>query len=424
MKRSATPFDIRACSATDQPYLFRWPVSRQGYTWRPGGTGHRIQVVRCTPGFGQEVPAKDAFKTDKGESLGLTFTSARVAPELQAHLEQVLRVETDEKKRAEAQESLDNLRNHPEETLDSPPVNFYPSVTQEPSLVPLGEEPPRWIAPLRLPSQIEDQVVICLHHEFASLRDEHIDEDILKFANCYGLLQDGENEEGESLVIWWNEVLQMSVYLALWQLAKSGEDMRRLVQHNPKTGEWKLRFTFMRKEGRCSIGEFSGASLSRKEVSRRTQRMLDYQAYGGSPEGDLGPLFGRVDEELHLSPDKPNSVKYPLDQKVAQKWVVEFVGDKIIEKLSPMKAQLIQPLAPGKFKVIWCPRSLRDALWLMFAWEISGQMTSKECEPCHRFFHQRNKNQDYCSLRCKELARYRTHPERKKSRKKPAGGQK
>ena len=401
MKKAKIPFELRDEELADgvitsHPHFFIWHVCRQGYTWWPGGSDHLDQLADCTPWFDEEIPPSNV-----NQVTGLGMST-----------------------------------NDPTSKMS---VGLYPSMTQRPLLIPKG----RWTAltrPPLNPVDVGNNIVVCLHREFAKLRDRSIDEDILKFAGLYGPLlsqrddrlvdveMDGQPYPGESLALWWDEILQMSVYLALWDLARSEEDMRPFIKWPKTTDPPRIRFTYRRNEqGGCSITEYVDSSYRQADFEERIRRKLIVsqapreQKYRESktdyPNYHLDKSIpGSIDEELGVDLNRQRSLAHPVTSAVAREWVNGYVAGEIAAKLSPMKARMIPP----KWKMVLTPPSLLEALWLMFAWEVSEMIHPYQCDQCQRWFHKEGKK-TFCTPEC--YRRYRYLEDRKKGKdNKPAGG--
>lgn len=386
MKKTGIPFEIagREVEEVDlsagQPYLFTWRVSKQGYVWWPGGLKHKNQVASCTPWFDESIPPSVI-----NQMTGLRQTGRDPTTKTSAFLS--------------------------------------PSLTQEPLMIPKGRRTAFTRPPLK-PIHVVNERVVCLHREFAGIRDESIDADALRFASRYGpLLQQGHNLErdvevegghyaAESLALWWDEALHMSVYLALWDLAESGKDVRALIKWAKKTDIPRIRFTYRRKQGECSITEYIDASYRKADYFERIWRTPVYQAHReeSDPTYQLErSIPGSIDDELSIDPKKLESLAHPVTDRVARGWVKGYVADRMAAKLSPMKARLIPP----RWEMLLTPPSLLDALWLMFAWEVSGMINPHQCLQCQKWFHREGKR-TFCSNEC--YRQYRYHKDKREGK--------
>ena len=219
-----------------------------------------------------------------------------------------------------------------------------------------------------------------LHRKFASLKTENLEAEALGFAGTYGLLRHtlllhpkGLSEKGslpptigESLLYWQREIDEMGVLLAIWDWIRKG-DAGKLGQIViwPKIADSSsvtVRFQWKRQGGRYTI-------LPWDDLVAGCIGLLDNAFF--YQKGDvIGPAR-------------------------------EFLFTVLNSHLRGISPSLLA--RPGT-RVSFIPKSLIDALWLMFMLEASG--VARACWYCEKPMSPKRKDNVYCSKNCKRMAFY------------------
>ncbi|MBI2836074.1 MAG: hypothetical protein HYX85_00070 [Chloroflexi bacterium] len=243
-----------------------------------------------------------------------------------------------------------------------------------------------------------------LHREFAALDTNNLEEEVLRFAGKYGelgrpvpLWSPEENPvrylyvpdafrwnlppgkralvDGESLFRWRGEVEKMGVLLALWDLAEK-EQAGKLGQliHWLDNGSVDIRFKWRSIRGKYEVSAWDGKQkvpgFGHHSSIIASQKMLP----GFFSEYRRGDFIGPA------------------------RW---FLGLKI-----NLHLRGISPVLFGfrMSEITYFPKTLLDALWLLFALEVAG--TSRTCWYCRKPLQPTRKDNVYCSNNCKRMAYY------------------
>ena len=237
--------------------------------------------------------------------------------------------------------------------------------------------------------QYSPLLVRTLHRQFASLNTESLETEVLKFANKYGLLgrtvylcaKAGQGiVQGESIYRWQTEIERMGVLLAIWDLIL-WEDCDKLEQffiwhHNPD--HVGVRFKWQHKEGECEISRWDGSEKAagfghhHETVAIRSPIMLPDFFIEYKAGKTIGPA------------------RYWLSQKLN----LHLYG------IHPKLTGWQQP------EVIHFPRTLLDALWLMFMLEVQGKTKVSRCKLCGTWFEWERSTKTYCTPSCRSLHFY------------------
>lgn len=234
-----------------------------------------------------------------------------------------------------------------------------------------------------------------LHRRFASLNTESLETEVVSFANKYGLLgrtvplvtRSGQRPvviHGESLYRWHTEIEKMGVLLAIWDLIRQREagTLGQIIlwRYNPDYVEVRLKWRYQK--GQYEISKWDGQ------------------------EKDAG--FGHIHEIIanrKLSPDFFNEYinEHNRGDFIGPAWY--YLGSKINAHL-----HLIRPKLTGyhydESEVTYVPRTLLDALWLLFMLEVYGKTRVARCGHCGQWFELLRSNKTYCNGNCRRLAFY------------------
>jgi hypothetical protein len=224
-------------------------------------------------------------------------------------------------------------------------------------------------------SRLEDSQTI-LHRQFASLIKKD-DEEILKFANKYGLLkrcpvhdivfmsQDSgqQLQLGESLLWWKEEIEDLAACLELWDMVLAQDQkLKNIVL-------WHRDGIAMR---------FNDRDV--QLVGRANMNLLG--------EWGRGDIRGPALYYLSLEADK-----------------------RLNNALTPRLLSLQDS------EVCLFPDSLLATIWLMFLLEISGGTRVIQCQSCGMYFDARDPRARFCSTRCRmRIYRRRKTPEPRRRR--------
>ena len=115
---------------------------------------------------------------------------------------------------------------------------------------------------------------------------------------------------------------------------------------------------------------------------------------------DDGNSDGYIAEEL-LSSGKPSTFleQYKMGEVLGP--ARHYLGNILNGYFDGINPRLVAELG---YKVAFTPKSLLDALWLMFMLEVEG--TTKTCWHCGSPFDSKRKDNVYCSNNCKRMAFY------------------
>jgi hypothetical protein len=242
-----------------------------------------------------------------------------------------------------------------------------------------------------------------LHRQFASLNIENLETEIPKFANYYGLLgqtvhlnatarQAPAIVPGESLRRWEMEIERMGVLLAIWDLIQweENDDLGQLFIWHPDSVTVRLKW--QHQEGEYKISRWDG----KEKV----------------------PGFGHYSELLVVRWMSPGFFsEYRQSSPTGPAWF--WLGSKLNAYLYG-----IHPKFTGyhQREVIHIPRTLLDALWLLFMLEVQGKVKATRCRQCGKWFDWERNTKMYCSPSCRSLAFY--HREKQKEARNEKGAQK
>lgn len=227
-----------------------------------------------------------------------------------------------------------------------------------------------------------------LHRRFASLKTESLETEVLRFANKYGLLgqtvllvappgQSSGTVQGESSDRWRGEIEKMGVLLTIWDLIhrqEAGKLGQIIIWRNENCVE--LRLKWQCQNGQYEISKWDG----QKKVAG----------------------FGHISEivanrEWH--PDFFN--EYKRRDFIGPAWY--YLGAKINNHLYGIRPKLV---GYHEYEVTYVPRTLLDALWLLFMLEVNGKTRTERCKYCGEWFDLDRSSKTYCNGNCRRLACY------------------
>ena len=199
-----------------------------------------------------------------------------------------------------------------------------------------------------------------LHRTFCDIADN---KDIFKFVSKFGFLgftwcrnvrkRDGTQTElllVESLSRWKQELAEMKRFIYLWELVKN------------------VRLSLL---SALVSREDSGIYII---VDRRKNLVADK----GSP------LLRKWDIEG----------EQPLE--ATQQYLSDHINGKIMGSVFPR----VLPLY--KNRIYLSPRTLLSAMWLMFLWEVIGEVRPHKCPVCGEWFDPKRSTRKTCGDRCRK----------------------
>jgi hypothetical protein len=229
-----------------------------------------------------------------------------------------------------------------------------------------------------------------IHRQFAGLKDEDINNEVIHFAKRFGLLGRsvwlGPAETrilGESVERWRREIHEMSLLLAIWDMVRK-EDAGKLGQFFIWRGnDLRIGLKWERKEGKCKL---SGWKIGKEvPVPEKGWNYRDVKLFDTTPVGDVLRSRWRMGDVIEPA--------------------LYYVCREANQRLKETSPQVL-PFRGSEVYLV--PRTLLDAMWVMFLWEITGTTKAKMCSnkqcPNEGWFVQSRNDQDYCSGPCKQAA--------------------
>jgi hypothetical protein len=131
----------------------------------------------------------------------------------------------------------------------------------------------------------------------------------------------------------------------------------------------------------------------------------------------LEALVSREDDGLHMVLDRRRDIIAGPDSPVTRQW---GTGDRATEEaaLCYLADCINRKVAAGvnaralphyQKRIYLSPGSLLSAMWLMFFWEVIGEIRPHRCRMCGAWFDPRRSTRKTCSDRCrKRLSRQKT----------------
>ncbi len=276
----------------------------------------------------------------------------------------------------------------------------------------VDQEPP-WLVPKgELLRQYTPLAESTLHRKFVKL-DEADQEQILSFANRYGLLgghdcllvppNGGELMLGESLSRWQHEIQQMSIILAIWDLVCDLDDDRlgQIISW-PNPDRVEISMSWRRQGGKIELGKHKGSPYYSDFIRTVSTFPTPQSGVEGVEYDTIADRQDKTRMELLDRWDKGNVIKPALYYVCLQ------VNQRVRNYVSP------QVLPFRKLELRVFPQTLLSAMWLMFMWEISGENNVFLCPSCLEWFSTEDRRRKHCSDACKQKA-YREREKRKKN---------
>jgi hypothetical protein len=226
-----------------------------------------------------------------------------------------------------------------------------------------------------------------LHRQFANLRTESLETEVPRFANKYGLLgrtvylqtRHGQTPavvQGESIHRWCTEIDRLGVLLALWDLIryKKAGKLGQIIIWHPNSVEIRMKW-----QGRNGWYEVSRWEGEQKEVG-----------------------FGHINESVASRTFEPDFFgEYQWGEVIGPAWY--YLGGKLNSYLHLIRPKVVGYHEPEVYHV---PRTLLDALWLLFMLEVQGKTKVARCQYCDNWFELERSTKKYCSGNCRRLAFY------------------
>ena len=199
-----------------------------------------------------------------------------------------------------------------------------------------------------------------LHRRFAGLMNKD-EKAVLDFANRYGLLKrqpvhdlifrerdtGKQNQLGESLLWWKEEIGDLAACLELWDMVLAGdEELKNVVLWHRDGITLRLGDDYVQLVGRANM------------------HLADRWSKGDAS----GPAL----YYLSLEADK-----------------------RLVNVLTP------RMLASQDCEIYFFPATLLAVIWLMFLWEVSGRTRFIKCPGCGEYFEARDPRTIFCSTRCR-----------------------
>lgn len=199
-----------------------------------------------------------------------------------------------------------------------------------------------------------------LHRTFCEITDN---KDIIKFVSKFGLLgftycREVHKQEGmptevifvESIARWKQELAEMKRLIHLWELVKNE---------------------------RLSL---------------------------------LGALISREDDGIHIIIGRRKNLVADSSSPLARKWDLEgeqpfeaarqYLSDYINGKIRGNVFPRVMPLY--KRRIYLSPGNLLSAMWLMFLWEVIGEVRPHQCPGCGEWFDPKRSTRKTCGDRCRK----------------------
>lgn len=231
-----------------------------------------------------------------------------------------------------------------------------------------------------------------LHRVFVSLRTDELETAVLKFANKYGWLGrdvpikmysppkgiKGRIDSGESLYRWRREIERMGVLLAIWDLIRQQDNKLGQVILWHDSDNVSLRLKWHYHKGRYEISKWDGQQKDSE--------------------------FGHINKNVASRTFEPDFFsEYQTGEFIGPAWY--YLGCKINGYLNFIRPKLIG-YHQTETEVTYVPRTLLDALWLLFMLEVQGKTKVARCQYCGNWFELKRSTKTYCSGNCRRLAKY------------------
>jgi hypothetical protein len=258
-----------------------------------------------------------------------------------------------------------------------------------------GEPKPRTDPPFIVPNSGIRKVCPLLgnkllHRNFADL-DCDKENDILKFANEYGLLGNplllappsgGEIITGESLSEWKSLNNKLGLLLAIWNLVKA--------------------------ENAGKLGQFITWSIGGDRVQLSAHWVKGDNGYICSPGTNDFQAFRKKYEKRDCGQVMDLIASKYNNPELLKRWhrgnvikpALFYVCREVNKNLDSRFSFKILPFMNKNIYTM--PTTLESAIWLMFAYEISGKSEAVQCPLCSEWFERYHKREIFCSKACKQ----------------------
>ncbi|MHB8085643.1 MAG: hypothetical protein ACYDHZ_07445 [Dehalococcoidia bacterium] len=124
----------------------------------------------------------------------------------------------------------------------------------------------------------------------------------------------------------------------------------------------------------------------------------------------LAALMTREEDGIYIILNKRRNLVAAADSDLGRKWTLygeqpaeagllyltNCINDKMRGSIYPMA------LPAYKKRVYLCPDNLLTAMWLMFLWEVIGEVRPYLCPGCNNWFDRRRSTRKTCSDRCRK----------------------
>jgi hypothetical protein len=124
----------------------------------------------------------------------------------------------------------------------------------------------------------------------------------------------------------------------------------------------------------------------------------------------LGALVDREDNGIYITLGKRKDMIDDNSSTLARKWDIE--GEQPLEAALQYLTTSINKKVTGSIfptvlpsyqkKVYLLPRNLLAGMWLMFLWEVIGEVRPRRCPGCNEWFDPRRSTRITCGDRCRK----------------------
>jgi hypothetical protein len=176
-----------------------------------------------------------------------------------------------------------------------------------------------------------------------------------------------------------------------------------------------LGFTYIRevrKRDRMQIEVILVESIARwKQEVAVMQRLVNlWELVNNERLPLLGSLISRDDSGIHILMGKRKSLVADSRSILARKWDLEgeqpleaaqqYLADYINGKITGSVFPRVLPLY--KKRIYLTPGNLLSAMWLMFLWEIIGEVRPHKCPGCGEWYDPKRSTRKTCGDRCRK----------------------
>jgi hypothetical protein len=238
-----------------------------------------------------------------------------------------------------------------------------------------------------------------LHRKFATLDTSHLESEVVRFANQYGMLGStiqlqpttpGVIVHGESLFRWRVEIEKMGVLLALWDWVERGQ-AGKLGQIILWREDYYSTFVKIEYKWKHTKSGYQILPLGDEDNSSG-----DWKSDG----------YGHVEDVLaQSSQNDPFNSNREFFRHYRKGDVLDPARHYLCEMLNYHLRGITPSLVPYLgYRISFSPDTLLDALWLMFMLEVDG--STRTCWYCRKPLEPSRKDNIYCSNNCKRMAHY------------------